>query len=239
VRRWMKSGMKWLVRRGIERDSHLPIFAETEQTLRLRVAFLRRHYGGASYMRTIPIVLLVLLGTAIAQDAPRLVEQFSPDPSQVFHLDLDTAAGSLSQWRHDVIDPLSALRAKVRIPMMRPGPQWSPTFSLWLQKNGTEQKHNRVTLQFFTPNQKPPLFIRILRVDDGKMVVNETTESTVDLGDTLNVEMSWKTPNTLMIKLGDSERIKIAIPWVIESIGVSASSGEMEVDPLVLGTVGH
>ena len=83
------------------------------------------------------------------------------------------------------------------------------------------------------------MLIRILRVDDGKMAVNEASETTVDLSDTLNIEMIWKTPNTLTIKLGDSEVHKIAVPWGIESIGISASSGEMEVDPLVLGTVGH
>jgi hypothetical protein len=118
--------------------------------------------------------------------------------------------------------------------MVRPNPKWSPTFSLWLQKNEAGQKHNRVTLRFSTPNQKPPLAIRILRVDEGKLVADESSETTVNLGESVNLEIFWKTPNLLTVKIGNSEVHKMTIPWLIDSVGVTASTGEMEVDPLVL-----
>jgi hypothetical protein len=111
---------------------------------------------------------------------------------------------------------------------------------LWLEKSGAEQKHNRITVQFFTPpNQKPPLAIRILRVDDGKLAVSESSDTTVSLDETVDLKMVWTTPNMLMIKIGNSEVHEVPIPWLIDSVGVSSSTGEMEVDPLVLGSVGR
>jgi len=190
-------------------------------------------------MKTIPIILVALCSTVLAQEAQRTVQSFSPAPSQVFYLDLDTAAGASSQWRHDIVGSLSALRATVRVSMIRPDPKWSPTFSLWLQKSEAGQKHNRVTLQFSTPNQKPPLLIRIVRIDDGKLVADESSDTTVNLGESVNLEMAWTNPNMLIIKIGNSEAHKMTIPWLIDSVGVSASTGEMEVDPLVLGSVAH
>jgi hypothetical protein len=188
-------------------------------------------------MRTIPVVLIAFLGCVLAQDTQRLVGSFSPVPSQVFYLELDTAAGASSLWRHDVVGSLRALQATVRVPMIRPDPKWSPTFSLWLQKNEAGQKHSRVTLQFSSPNQKPPLTIRILRGDDGKLVADESSDTMVNLGESVNLEMVWTNPNALMIKIGNSEVHKMAIPWAIDSVGISASTGEMVVDPLVLGNV--
>jgi hypothetical protein len=191
-------------------------------------------------MKKIAFVLISILGTVLAQDTQRSVESFSPAPSQVFYLDLDAAAGASSQWRHDVVGSLNALRATVSVPAIRPDPKWSPTFALWLQKSEAGQKHDRVTLQILTPpSQKPPFAIRILRVDEGKVIAEESSDTTVRLGESVNLEMIWTTPNVLMIKIGDSEIHKIPISWLIDSVGVSASTGEMVIDPLVLGSVAH
>jgi hypothetical protein len=187
----------------------------------------------------VKLFLLVSVScTVLAQDVRQSVESFSPSPSQVFYLDLDTPAGASSQWRHDVVGTLSALQATVRVPTIRPDPKWSPTFALWLEKSGAGQKHNRVTVQFFTPpNQKPPLAIRILRVDDGKLAVSESSDTTVSLDESVNLEMVWTTSNMMIIKIGNSEVHKVPIPWLIDGVGVSASTGEMEVDRLVLGSI--
>jgi hypothetical protein len=189
-------------------------------------------------MNKVLTVLIAAFGTVFAQDTQRSADSFSPAPSQVFYLDLDTAAGASSQWRHDVVGPLNALRATVRIPAIQPDPKWSPTFALWLEKKEAGQKHDRVTLQVLTPpGQKPPFAIRILRVDDGKLIAEEASDTAVHLGESVNLEMVWTTPNLLTIKIGSSEVHKISIPWLIDSVGVSASTGELEIDPLVLGSV--
>jgi hypothetical protein len=178
--------------------------------------------------------------TVLAQDGPRSIESlesFSPSPSQVFYLDLDTAAGASSEWRHDVIGTLSALQATVRVQGVRPDPKWSPTFALWLEKSDAGQKHNRVTVQIFPPpDQKSQLAIRILRVDDGKLALSEGSDTTVSLNESVNLKMVWTT-SSMLIKIGGSEVHKVPIPWLIDSVGVSASTGEMEVDRLVLGSV--
>ena len=187
-------------------------------------------------MKVILLLLAAVSCSVFAQDTRQSIESFSPSPGQVFYLDLDTAPGASSQWRHDVVGTLSALQATVRVPTIRPDPKWSPTFALWLEKSGEGQKHNRVTVQFFTPpNQKPPLAIRILRVDDGKLAVSESSDTTVSLDENVKLEMVWTT-SMLTIKIGSSEVHKVPIPWLIDSVGVSASTGEMEVNRLVLGS---
>ncbi len=182
--------------------------------------------------------LIVLLGLFIGTTSrpSHALESFSPEPAQLFYLDLDTAAGSSSEWRHNIVTGLSAVRATLRVQSLRVDPKWSPTFSLWLQ-DGSKETHNRLTIQVFTANQKAPLSIKILRVDNGKLITEEASATTVKPGDSISLQVAWGSQGVIKIKIGDSELHTVAVPWNVDSIGVSASTGELEIDPLELGSI--
>jgi hypothetical protein len=190
-------------------------------------------------MRTL-LVTVIFLCAALAQNSTQLppAQTFVPATSQTFFLDLDTTEGAFSQWRHDDLGSLSAMRATIHIPRLGRDPRWAPTFSLWLQHTEAGQARDRIGLQLLAANRKPPLVVRIVQVEDGKLVSTESFSRTVDLNESLVVEMVWGTPHMVTIRIGDSEVHTASIPWYIDSVGVSASTGQLKVDPLVLGSLG-
>jgi hypothetical protein len=193
-------------------------------------------------MRTVFVILAVFFGAALAQDTHQShppAQSFAPATGQTFYLDLDTAESAYSQWRHDDLGSLSAMRATIRVLRVRKAAKWDPAFSLWLQKTEAGQMRNRVELQLVAPHGKPPLLIRVVQFEGGKSVATESSNKTIGLNENLTVEIAWGTPHTATIKIGDSETHKVSIPWLIDSVGVSVSTGEMEVNPLVLGGVGN
>jgi hypothetical protein len=111
----------------------------------------------------------------------------------------------------------------VRIPRLRKDPKWSPAFTLWLEQNETVE------------DREPPLVISVVQGEDGKLVTTETLDRTLALNESLFVEMTWLRPHVVTIRIGDSEVHEINIPWSIDSVGVTASTGELIIDPLVLG----
>jgi hypothetical protein len=50
--------------------------------------------------------------------------------------------------------------------------------------------------------------------------------------------MVWETPHIVAIRIGDTEVHKVSIPWSIDSLAVDASTGQLKVDPLELGSPG-
>jgi len=191
-------------------------------------------------MRTL-LISVTFLSAALVQNSTQLpppAQAFVPATSQTFYLDLDTAEGAFSQWRHDDLGSLSAMRATIHIPRLRRDPKWAPTFSLWLQHTEAGQARNRIALQLSAPSRMPPLVLRVGQFEDGKLVSTESLNRTIDLNDNLVVEMVWGTPHLVTIRIGDAEVHKASIPWYIDSVGVSASTGQLKVDPLVLGSLG-
>lgn len=49
--------------------------------------------------------------------------------------------------------------------------------------------------------------------------------------------MVWATPHLVVIRIGDAEEKAIQIPWVASRVEVTGSTGEVKLDPLVLGTM--
>jgi hypothetical protein len=189
------------------------------------------------------VVMIVLVSASLAPDARRRqlssVQSFVAAPGQTFSLDLDTAAGAYSNWRHHDLGTLSALRATIRIPVIRKDPKWAPAFSLWVQKSESGQVLDRIGVQFFAPNQKPPLAIRVVQFQAGKLTLTENSGKTISINESVTVEIVWATPNMVTIKIGDSETHNLSVPWSIDSAEVTASTGEMKVDTLVFSTIGR
>ena len=70
------------------------------------------------------------------------------------------------------------------------------------------------------------------------MVSTENLRRAIDLNENLVVEMAWETPHIVAIRIGETEVHKVSIPWSIDSVAVGASTGELKVDPLVMGNLG-
>jgi hypothetical protein len=161
-------------------------------------------------------------------------ESFAPSANQRFYLDLDTAEGSFSQWRHEDLRSLNALSATIRVPRLRKDSKWLPAFTIWLQDVGVGEQRHQIGVQLTAPNRKPPLEVRVIRIDKKELIGSEILPLKVGLDEDLPVEMVWATPNTVWMKVGEQTRT-ITVPWVVESVGLSASTGQMKVDPLILG----
>lgn len=191
-------------------------------------------------MKECLIVLAAFLSvTALPQDLSppsAAVQPFVPDASQSFDLDLDTAKAAFSEWRHDNIGSLSALRAVVRVRVLRKDRKWLPAFAIWVQETEGGKITNRLGVQLWPPKKKkPPLVIQLVQYDGNNLVKTEKSNVTVGLDQDLPLEIVWSKPHVLTIKIGDSEIHNLSVGWSVDSVGVTASTGEMKVDPLVLG----
>ena len=174
-----------------------------------------------------------------SQQRPSALLSFVPDPGQTFSLDLDTATGRYSNWRHNNLGAVSALLATIRIPALRKDAKWRPVFSVWVQKTESGHVLDRVGIQFFTRTQEFPLAIRVVRTEAGKLTLTETSAKEVKMNEAVTVQILWTTPNIVTIKIGESETHNVKIPWSIDSVEIAASTGEMKLDPLIFGNVGH
>jgi len=193
-------------------------------------------------MKSLWIVLIALLGTSLAQNvaqSPPSAPLFLPAAGQRFYFDLDTAGGSFSEWRHDDLSSLSALRATVRILRMREDVIWSPAFSLWLQHTEGGKKQQRLALQFFTDHHRTPLATQLIQTESGRQSKPERLNTALGLNESIVVEIDWSVPHAVAIKIGNAEARRVAISWPINSVGVSVSTGEMEVDPIEFGTTSN
>jgi hypothetical protein len=148
---------------------------------------------------------------------------------------LDTAEGAFSQWRHDDLKSLNALSATIRVPRLRKDSKWLPTFTIWLQDVGVGEQRHCIGVQLTAPNRKPPLEVRIIHVDKKELIGSDVLPIKIGLDEDLPVEMVWATPNSVTVKVGEQTSKIINVAWVVESVALSASTGQMKVDPLILG----
>jgi hypothetical protein len=180
------------------------------------------------------VVCCIALGPDTVQ-TPQAKPSFIPATGQTFYLDLDTAAGAFSEWRHDELGGLCALHASVRVPMLRKDPQWLPIFTIWLQDKEVDYRRKRLGLQFQAKDRKAPLGVRIVQFDGPKPVGLQTSSTTVGLDASVLVEMVWLPSQPVTIRIGQNETHSVNVSWRIERIAVTASTGQMKIDPLILG----
>jgi hypothetical protein len=183
------------------------------------------------------IFALVLFAAALAQgQKQKPLPRFIPAPEQRFYLDLDSREGAYSQWRKDNPGTLNALRASVTINAMSTHARWLPSFSFWFASDGSKDA-DRVGVQLWSPDRKPPLEIKVVRFDGGRVVAQEKLFKTVNLKEKVEIEMFFVPPGLVVINVGDVGVRKFTVPWTMNSMRVVGSTGEMIVDPLDLGTV--
>lgn len=178
----------------------------------------------------------LLCAVAMAQPSGQSVlgaQDFVPAPGQAFSIDLDTPAGRFSQWLHEDVRTLISLRAFVRVLLLRKDPRWRPAFTIYLQSRDDESSANDLGLQLAAVDQKPPLTIRLIGRLNGKPIKENRLQTTLNLDETLRVDMNWRTPKVIVIRIGDAETLNVGVPWSVSKVKITGSTGEMTVDPLL------
>jgi hypothetical protein len=166
---------------------------------------------------------------------PRAEMLFKPAQGQSFYLDLDTAEGKYSEWRHEDVTRLCALRASVRIIRLRTDVRWTPTFSIWFAERGKGKQAKQLGLQFLTKYRTPPLETRLILEDSPTSHLEHALKTNVKLNQAVPVEIAWL-DHSILINV-DQESVRLPLPWEIGNITVSSSTGEMKLEPLILGCV--
>lgn len=185
----------------------------------------------------IALSLTLLAGTFQTKPA-LLTPSFVRAPGQKFYLDLDTKEGKFSQWRHDELGSLTGLRATVSIPRVGRDPNFAAVFAFLLQETESTNKGQVLGLQLGVFDNKDSLMFHVVHAKNGEPIqVSERLQKRVNLNETVNIEIDWATPGTISIKVGETEMHRLDAPWTIQSVAITASTGEMKVDPLVFGRV--
>jgi len=157
----------------------------------------------------------------------------TPASVQTFHIDLDTEQGHASFWRYDNLGSSTTLHGTIKISAVRKDPKWMPIFMITLRQESNPSE--AVRIQFAAPKKTPPLVILVGRYSaSGDPVEQQVVNKTLDLDAAIDIDVDWSTQGTVTFKVGDAGTYTFKIPWKIETIEVSSSTGEMIVDPLEL-----
>jgi hypothetical protein len=167
---------------------------------------------------------------------PAMNSNFVPATGQAFYLDLDSAAGAFSKWRHDDLGSLNSMQAVLRVVRLRKDNKWRPTFSIGLD-DGHEPAPNSIWLQIIDVDGRGPMKVRLGGYLAGKPIETIAFTTITHLNDELKVVISWAADGIVKVNVGDSESRTIRVPWQVQSAVVAGSTGELKVDRLVLGRI--
>jgi hypothetical protein len=184
-------------------------------------------------------LLAALPSVALGQTLDKSAQahaSFKPGIGQRFYIDLDSAEGAYSEWRHDDLSGLCALRASLRVLRLRQDTKSLPGFTIWLQEGPVGAKTRRLGIQFWAKQSKPPLQIRIIEDDGPRLVGVHDLTATVGLDVDVSVDVFWL-PKSVIVKIGANETHTFSRQWEIKHLAITAATGELKVDPLVLGCV--
>jgi hypothetical protein len=180
-------------------------------------------------LHTLALVLSVLLMASLTSLS--MAQEFVAAANQTFYLDLDTRDGAFSQWRQDDTTSLTNLRGKVRVPRIGRDNKYTPAFTIAVHNRAAQ---GSAGVQLYCPDRKPLLAFRDIQEAKYSYV---GFDRRVRLDESIDIELNWATPKVLIIKVA-GETKKLELPWPIDSIVISASTGELKIEPLELGHSG-
>lgn len=184
------------------------------------------------------VQLLTLFALILCGNTAVRGQDFIKAAGQTYYLDLDTKEGAASEWRLDDIGAATALRATVSIPRVRQDLEWSPNFVILL-RGGDQSKHDSVGVRMGTPDHNSPLIIQVVQnLADGSLAEVYRVGKTLGLDEKIDIEMDWSSPEAVTIRIGASSHT-LKIPSKIERVQIFSSTGEMIIDPLLIGRFKH
>jgi hypothetical protein len=159
-------------------------------------------------------------------------QSFVPVSNPKIDLALDTMNGHFSYWRTSNLGDLNALRATLSVTRLGNDPKWAPVFSIRVNIGGGDF----LAFHIGTEARKLPLLLRVLSHRNGKTEYPAKFAKTLRIDEKLDVEMSWSA-GKLIIRVGNAETKEMPISGPVTGLQISASTGELLVDGLVLGTI--
>lgn len=164
-------------------------------------------------------------------------QHFKKAPGQTFGIDLDTPGGDMSQWRDEDLNGVTAVQASIRIGELRFDEHWLPVFTLWFdQVEGTSAVH-RYGVQFLSRNRQSPLTVMVVEGDGfTKEKPIFTASEPLEMYAPLKIQCSWDN-STFNVELGNKDKFSTRMTGHINRIMVTSSTGEISLDPLVLGNM--
>jgi hypothetical protein len=109
------------------------------------------------------------------------IQPFVATPGQAFYLDLDSAPGQFSQWRHEDLGSLNGLRAIVSVPRLRTDSKWGAAFTIYLQSKDDMKSANSLGLQLVALDRNPPLTMRLVGRRNGMPIPQIQLQTTLEL----------------------------------------------------------
>ena len=169
-------------------------------------------------------VLLFTLLAFISSNA--LAEVFQEVPGQKFHFDMDTRDGAFSEWRHDDLASVSALRATLEFQRLGKHEKWLPGSRILVTTSDGDYG-----ISLTADHSKPPMRMALVRKEGW----GTGSIKNIAVGERITIEMDWSHSNLLLIRLGDGQPYELALTSPVKGLYFSASTGELTVHSLVLG----
>ena len=186
-------------------------------------------------MRARNISLLAAVFSLLLAGSAAPAQTFTAAPNNKFLVDLDTMDGHFSNWEHDDLGSLNALRASLKVTRLGNIAKWLPYFTVWLYAK-SPGSNGVCGLVLDAPARKPPLNARLDCRIDGSKVTPQPFSKTLNVNEAVDLEMSWIDANKLTVRLGTETRT-LPLPWGVSKLAVSSSTGEFVLTDLTLGTM--
>ena len=157
-------------------------------------------------------------------------ETFTPLPVLgSTQLDLDTQDGHYCGWFVDDLGPVNALRTTLQVHRRGSDPKWVPSFSITL-KNGDK----RVSLNIWAPLPALPMVVRVEQPGDKPDEVGQLLGK-LDMDTPVDVAIDWTADGQVTIRAG-GQTATASLGAPVKSLEITGSTGEIEFNPLQIGT---
>jgi len=174
--------------------------------------------------------ILAAATCALLMSAPALAESFTPSPPGSMVLDLDTQGGNFSAWRIEDAQAINTIHATLQVDRLGLDPHWAPGFTISFI-NGTD----RVMFRIQSADRKPPLTMRLVMMKNDKTADEQDYLATVGMDEKLELTMTWTADGAVSARAGDEKRT-IALGAPVRAVEIAGSTGEVELNPLTIGT---
>lgn len=191
-----------------------------------------RHSRRRLSLFALATIVAFLIGAVRAQEQPTTTTPSHLAADNTFYLDLDTAAGSFSQWRMDDLGTNNTITAEVQCPRIRKESNFVPAFGLHLQ-DAPDNPKNAINVQVAAYERKLPMRMKIVGRLQGQPIQPIELQTIVKLNEPITVQLSWDASNLLKICAG-SELHLVRLGWLPKSLVITGSTGQFKVSPLVV-----
>lgn len=159
-------------------------------------------------------------------------QEVVPAPNATYSIDLDSHDSAISQWNINDLSGISAAHGVLKISRLGHDNVWPPAFSIKLE--GGDQG---AWLRFLSPDRKTVRAEALYQDGDSDSKIQ--SGELVPLNEPFEVDVDWTDSAvnfTVTVKGRPVQRLKVPMSARPTRLGVVSSTGQLEIDPLVLGT---